>query len=105
MPGKAVKNILESMRKNNRRTVVMPATLDVGSFNFDCTAYDVSLGGIRLKVDLPIEKGTNVYVQLKSRLKRTAEVVWSGDGFVGLIFRDNPDAVRASLGSVAHGLK
>ncbi|WP_321397713.1 PilZ domain-containing protein [Emcibacter sp.] len=104
MPDKAVRSILSTMRQHNRRTVVLPAKLDVGDYKFDCTAYDLSLGGIRLKVDLPLDEGASVYVQLKNKLKRAAQVIWSADGFVGLRFVDNPETVRSSLGSLAVGL-
>ncbi len=99
-----VRSVLNSMRKHNRRTVIQSANLRIGSFDFDCTAYDVSLGGIRLKVDVPIEQGTNVLVQLKDKLKQTAKVIWSADGFLGLCFLENPESVRAGLGSLANGL-
>ncbi|VAV87988.1 hypothetical protein MNBD_ALPHA02-1179 [hydrothermal vent metagenome] len=99
-----VRSVLSTMRKHNRRTVIQTATLNVGDFKFPCTAYDISLGGIRLKVDMPIEQGTNVLIQLKNKLKQTARVIWSADGFMGLSFEDNPEAVRAGLGSLANGL-
>ncbi len=104
MMNKGVRAVINSMRKHNRRTVVQPVTLGVGSFVFDCTAYDVSLGGIRLKVDIPIERGAGVYVQLKSKLKQTAKVIWSADGFMGLRFMDNPEKVKVGLGNLSNGL-
>ncbi|MCF6195103.1 MAG: PilZ domain-containing protein [Emcibacter sp.] len=99
-----VRSVLSTMRKHNRRTVIQAATLNVGNFNFSCTAYDISLGGVRLKVDMPIEQGTNVLVQLKDKLRQTARVIWSADGFMGLSFEDNPDQVRVGLGNLANGL-
>ena len=70
MTSLGVRAVLSSMRKNNRRTVVQPVTLGVGSFDFDCTAYDISLGGIRVKVDMSIEQGSGVCVQLRNKMKR-----------------------------------
>lgn len=99
-----VKSVLNSMRKHNRITVIQSASLRIGSFDFDCTAYDVSLGGIRVKVDVPLEKGTNVLVQLKSKLIQTAKVIWSADGFLGLCFLEDPEKVKVGLGSLANGL-
>ncbi|WP_138379361.1 PilZ domain-containing protein [Luteithermobacter gelatinilyticus] len=104
MQDSVIRQILSSMRRHNRRTVLLPARLDVGKYNFDCTAYDISLGGIRLKVDLPLEQGAKVYVQLKDKLKRAANVIWSADGFVGLKFCDAPEIIRGELGSLAKGL-
>ncbi len=104
MPINAVRKVLNSMREHNRRTVLLPATIKVGQFDFDCTAFDISLGGVRLKVDLPIEKGTNVLIRLKNKLIRAARVVWSANGFIGLCFVDEPDNVKVGLGNLANGL-
>jgi len=104
MTSLGVRAVLSSMRKNNRRTVVQPVTLGVGSFDFDCTAYDISLGGIRVKVDMSIEQGSGVCVQLRNKMKQTARVIWSADGFMGLSFVQNPDSVKVGLGSIANGL-
>jgi len=100
----AVQSILKSMRHHNRRTILMPAKLKVGKFDFECTAYDVSLGGIRLKVDLPIKQGAEVHVSLKDKMKKAANVVWSADGFIGLAFNDEPERIRKQLGPIAQGL-
>lgn len=97
-------SVLSSMRKHNRKTVIQPATLKIGGFYFDCTAYDISLGGIRLKADVPIKQGASVYVQLKNKLKQTARVIWSADGFMGLRFVEKPENVKVSLGIMASGL-
>jgi len=99
-----VRAVINSMRKHNRRTVIQPVTLGVGSFDFNCTAYDISLGGIRLKVDIPIESGASVYIQLRNKLKQTAKVIWSADGFLGLSFLENPERVRVGLGNLSNGL-
>lgn len=104
MPNKVVRSVLSSMRQHNRRTVILPAILDIGKYNVECTAYDISLGGVRVKVDLPIEKGTSVYVQLKNKIKRAAKVIWSADGFMGLSFEEGPETVKVGLGNLANGL-
>lgn len=104
MISNGVKSILSTMRKHNRRTVIQPAMLKVGRYDLDCMAYDISLGGIRLKVDMPIERGASVLIQLGNKLKQAAKVVWSADGFIGLSFIENPDRIKVGLGSLANGL-
>jgi len=104
MISNGVKSMLSTMRKHNRRTVIQSATLKVGSHDFDCMAYDISLGGIRLKVDMPIEQGSSVFIQLRNKLKQAAKVVWSADGFMGLSFVENPERVKVGLGNLANGL-
>lgn len=104
MSGSAVRKMLNSMRRHNRRTVVMQAALDVGDYHFDCMAYDISLGGVRLKVGLPIEQGTTVFVALRNKVKQAAEVVWTADGFIGLSFTKNAEFVQQDLGDMVAGL-
>lgn len=99
-----VKRILKSMRKHNRRAVVLPAELDVNGERVSCTAYDVSLGGVRLKVDLPVPENTHVIVKVRDRLNQVAKVVWSAEGFVGLHFQENPKIIKAGLGALATNL-
>lgn len=101
---RGVSSVLNTMRKHNRRTVIQSARVKIGSSDFDCTAYDVSLGGIRLKLDLPVQKGSQVLVQLKDKLKQTAKVIWTMDGFMGLCFMENPEKIKMDLGTLAIGL-
>lgn len=104
MKSEGVKSVLSTMRRHNRRTVIQSATLGIGETDINCTAYDISLGGIRVKADIRIEKGANVYVQLRNKLKQAAEVIWFADGFMGLVFLDDPEKVRARLGNLSAGL-
>lgn len=96
-----VKNILKTMRKHNRRVVVLPAELEVDGKQVNCTAYDVSLGGVRLKVDAPIDRDKQVIVRIKDKINQVADVVWSAEGFVGLNFKENPRTIKADLGVLA----
>ncbi len=89
------------MRKHNRTAVVLPAELDVGGRQIYCTAYDLSLGGVRLKVDMPITEEEDVVVTLKDRIREAARVVWSAEGFVGLDFKSPPGAIKTELGTLA----
>mgnify|MGYP002640187343 CR=1 FL=1 len=99
-----VRKIINSMRKHNRRAVVLPVELDVGGNKIDCVAYDVSLGGVRLKVDMPIEQDTCVLVNIRDKLSQVAKVVWSAEGFVGLSFNNNAKEIKADLGAFAMNL-
>ena len=89
------------MRKHNRKAVVLPAELEVDGRCIDCTAYDISLGGVRLKVGNPIREDSNVNVVIKDKLDQVAKVVWYAEGFIGLNFRERPGNVKSSLGVLA----
>ena len=59
-----VKDGLVSLRSFKRRTVVWPAVLIVNEFEFKCMLYDISLGGVRLKLDLPLATGAKVNIKI-----------------------------------------
>ena len=99
-----VRSVLSTMRRNNRRTIIQTAQLEVGDKDIRCMAYDISLGGIRVKADKSLKKGTNVHIYIKDRLRETAKVIWTADGFMGLSFMDSPENVRLNMGPLATGL-
>jgi len=99
-----VRNVLKSMRKHNRRAIVLPAEIDVNGRRILCTAYDVSLGGVRLKVDMAIAENSRVIVKLRDKLSQAANVIWSAEGYVGLNFKENPNTVKAEMGILAANL-
>ncbi len=101
---KDVKNIFSSVRRNNRKAVDLSARLEVCGQMIDCTVCDISLGGARLKTGLAISSGTSVFVRLKDTLNRTAKVVWTKEGFIGLNFDDSPDSVKMEFGELAANL-
>ncbi len=104
---KKVSNIrqgLQCMRANKRRTVVWPATLYVGEYEFRSMLYDISLGGLRLKMSLPLACGTETSVKIKNQITLNTRVVWCAGEFMGLKFCDPVDVVRKALGELSVGL-
>jgi hypothetical protein len=99
-----VMNLLNTARKHNRKSVMLPAQLDLDGKIVDCVAYAVSLGGIRLKTNVKIANDTCVLVQLKNKLQEVAKVIWSREGFIGLDFESNPKLIKTGLGSIAINL-
>lgn len=99
-----VKAGLRSMRSYKRRTVVWPAVLIVNEFEFRCMLYDISLGGVRLKLDLPLATGTKVSIKIKNFEFTDALVSWHADAFVGLRFTEDTEFIRDLLGDYAQSL-
>ncbi|WP_417319598.1 PilZ domain-containing protein [Emcibacter sp.] len=99
-----IKEGLNCMRMFKRRTVVWPAVLYVGPHEFKATLYDISLGGFRMKLDLPLATEAVVKVRIRDMQKMDARVVWHSSGFIGLEFIDEPDTIRRMLGEHAVGL-
>ena len=91
----------ETRRCVARQPILLKALLDTGKFEFDCLAYDLSLRGIRLKLDLPLEVGCKVNVKVKGNSQLPAQVVWVKGGFIGLEFSVSTDRVLETLGSLA----
>lgn len=99
-----IRDGLEMLRTYKRRTVVWPAVLVVNEFEFKCTLYDVSLGGVRLKLDLPLATGAKVKIKIKNLEYTDALVSWHAESFVGLKFVEDIEHVKALLGDYAQSL-
>lgn len=99
-----VRSGLEQMRTYKRRTVVWPAVLYVNEFEFKCMLYDISFGGVRLKLDLPLATGTHVQIKIKDLDGADALVSWHADEFVGLKFTGSPEDIEHLLGDYAQNL-
>ncbi|VAV95909.1 hypothetical protein MNBD_ALPHA02-2254 [hydrothermal vent metagenome] len=100
-----IRSALKCIRVNHRRTVVWPATLYVGEFEFRAMLYDISLGGVRLKLPLPLANGTEASVKIKNQVTLNSSVVWCAGEFIGLKFSDPIEAVRKALGDLSTGLQ
>ncbi len=99
-----VRGGLEKMRTYKRRTVVWPASLIVNEFEFKCMLYDISLGGVRLKLDLPLATGTLVQIKIKDFEYAEALVSWYAEAFVGLRFTGQPAYIKKILGEYSESL-
>lgn len=77
---------VEDKRRLARRHVLLKALLDTGHYEFECMAYDLSLKGAKLKLDLPLETKCEVHVLVKDSPLIPAKVVWAKEGFIGLEF-------------------
>lgn len=87
-------------RKGPRQTVVLKGSLNAGKHTFDILAYDLSLKGVRVKFDLPLEVGADVNIKIKDKPYVSSRVAWSRDGFVGLEFNLSPAEVKRVFGTL-----
>ena len=100
----SIRDGLQLLRSHKRRTVVWPAILIVNEFEFKCTLYDISLGGVRLKLDLPLATGAKVKIKIKDFEFVDALVSWHAEAFVGLKFVDDADQIKEVLGDYSQTL-
>lgn len=95
---------MAGMRKYARQSVLLKAQLSTGSYEFECVAYDLSLTGIMLKLDLPLATDCEVQIMVKDNPKISARVVWAVEGFIGLEFKITPEEVSSLLGPIGEKL-
>ncbi|WP_321397715.1 PilZ domain-containing protein [Emcibacter sp.] len=100
-----VKSVTKENRRDRRRQPVLwKSVLTVGEYSFDCIMYNFSLSGARVKLDLPLQKGAETLLDIKSEWQINAKVVWQKDGFIGLSFSQDDTETRVIFGEIADRL-
>lgn len=94
----------EDNRIYRRRSVLWPAKLRVGRHVFSCQIWNLSLGGARVRVDLPLESGTEVILSVSDRGDIPADVVWHRDEALGLSFNVSPEVIKRMFADRLHVL-
>jgi len=95
--GDKQKTAAEGTRENRyfrRRSVLWPAKILIGKHELACQVWNLSLGGARVRIDLPIQEGTKVTLSVAGRGEMAASVAWSVDGSLGLDFLVSPEVVK-----------
>jgi len=77
------------------KTPVMEV-LPEGAYN--CTVYDLSLGGARVRLVAELNKFQRVRLDFDKLAPLNADVVWRGIGMVGLRFTDDPSYIAGTIG-------
>ena len=91
-------------RKSNRQNVLIKSKIDVGSYYFDAIAYDLSLHGAKIKLNLPLERGSDFIITFKDLRQIPSKVTWAKNGFMGLEFSYPPEKVKQIFGSLGDRL-
>lgn len=91
-------------RKSHRQNVLLKSNVEVGRYNFDATAYDLSLYGAKIKLNLPLERGSGFYITLKDFQQIPSRVCWAKNGFMGLEFSYPPERVKKIFGTLGERL-
>jgi len=81
-------------RGYRRRSVLWPARLIVGRHDFQCQIWNMSLGGARVRLDLPIREGAAVRLLIAGRGEIPATVRWFRNDTAGLSFNVPVEEVR-----------
>ncbi|MBT5073174.1 MAG: PilZ domain-containing protein [Kordiimonadaceae bacterium] len=92
-------------RKSNRQNVLLKSKIDVGSYYFEALAYDLSLSGAKIKLNLPLERGSDFVISFRDSKHIPSKVSWVKNGFMGLEFKYSPDRVKSIFGSLGERLE
>lgn len=84
----------EDNRRFKRRSVLWPAKLVVGRHHISCQIWNLSLGGARVRVDLPIKEGTVLLLSVVGRGDIPASVSWVDDEAMGLAFDAPAETIK-----------
>ncbi|MFC3053721.1 PilZ domain-containing protein [Kordiimonas pumila] len=90
------------VRHYKRRSVLWPARLIVGKHIIACQIWNLSLGGARIRVDLPLKEGTALVLSVIGRGDIQARVVWVEDEATGLAFDTPADKVKVMFSDRLH---
>lgn len=86
------------LRNHRRRSVLWIGTLVFGKHHFPCQVWNMSLGGARLKIDVPLRDETDVVLSIPTRGEVPARVVWCEDKTMGIRFTVGTDVVQRTFG-------
>ncbi|PCI61627.1 MAG: hypothetical protein COB37_08045 [Kordiimonadales bacterium] len=91
-------------RNFRRRSVLWPAQLLIGQHSFTCQIWNLSLGGARVRIDLPFQEGTSLRLVIADRGEIPSVVAWSVEGSMGLKFQVGKNVVREMFKDRLHVL-
>ncbi|MBL4802962.1 MAG: PilZ domain-containing protein [Emcibacter sp.] len=94
----------ENRRRYGRQHVLLKARLDTGEYEFECVAYDLSLSGARIKLNLPLQTQCEVWLIVKDSPHIPAKVIRVNEGFIGLEFSLPPEQISKMLGNIGSQL-
>ncbi len=89
-------------RDISRRAVLWPAKVYIGKHEFNSQIRNFSLGGLKLKLDLPLKEGTLIGVKIPKRnITLKAEISWQDGDYMGLSFHENDALIEDIFGERA----
>ena len=92
-------------RQAKRQNVLLKSQIDVGSYYFDVLTYDLSLRGAKIKLNIPLERGTTFSIAIKNNRHMPSKVSWANNGFIGLEFTYPPEKVKDIFGTLGERLE
>ncbi len=82
-------------RLYRRRSILWPAKLWVGKHEFQAQLWNVSLGGAKVRVDIPLKEGACADIQIPAKnIELPTEVVWQSGELLGVKFQLAPERIK-----------
>lgn len=82
-------------RDIQRKSVLWQAYINIDGQKFYCQVRNLSVGGLKIKLDFPFENGVTCTVEIpRYNLNLNAEIAWHSDEFFGLKFLDDHELIR-----------
>lgn len=95
----------DDRRKSQRRSVLWYAILHVGEHKFNCQIRNFSMGGLKLKLNLPLKEGTAVKIEIPMRdIILNAEISWQADNLLGIHFLEAEELIKGVFGERVSGM-
>jgi|GEM_PF-534064 len=91
-------------RRFKRRSVLWPAKIRVGKHELSCQIWNLSLGGARVRVDLPLQDGVEIELILTGRGEIPATVAWAKGELLGVAFNVGPEVIKRMFEDRLHVL-
>jgi PilZ domain len=88
-------------RNASRRAVLWAGHVEFGEYNFTCQIWNISLGGAKLNIGVPLALGTKVTLVLDKYGRFIGEIVWQEGKNIGIKFDSDPETIRKTLGEDA----
>jgi len=89
---------LAGRRRDRRKPVIWAARLETEEGTIDCAAFDISVGGAKLRLEAPVALHRPVRLVLDRFGGLKAEPIWRRGNTLGLRFGEPPETVRQMLG-------
>ena len=91
-------------RRNQRRRILWTGKLRVGEHLIDCQVRNISLGGVLIKIALPLAVDTLVYFESEHHSPLQGRIAWQANSLAGISFDSPPGTVARILGPAASKL-
>ncbi len=88
-------------RRMRRSTVMLAGAIVYNRQRFPCRIRDISAGGLKVVIDVPLAPGTPVHAELPRYGRFPAVVAWVEGRLMGLVFPEGAAGALARFGEGA----